>query len=60
MMVRDEEAEVAGPYKVHINGTIFEVIGENFYDFFREFLFIIILMYQVTSLMHMLDILGDF
>jgi hypothetical protein len=44
-MARDEEAEVAGQYKVHVSGTIYELTGEKFYDLFREFLFIVILMY---------------
>jgi hypothetical protein len=59
-MVRDEEEEVAWPYKVHVSGTISEVIGEKFYDLFREYLFSVILMYPTPSLTHMLDILGDF
>jgi len=29
-MVCDEEAEVAGPYKVHVTGVIAEVYEENF------------------------------
>jgi len=28
-MVRDEEAEAAGPYKVHVSGTISEVISSR-------------------------------
>ena len=59
-MVRDEEEVVAWPYKVHVSGTIFEVTDEKFYDLFREYLFIVILMYLTLSLTHMLDILGDF
>jgi len=38
-MVRDEEAEVAGRYKVHVNGVISEVYDENFlYLIQRKFL----------------------
>jgi len=59
-MAHDEEAEVAGPYKVHVSGTISEVTGEKFYGLFREYLFIVILMYPTPSLTHMLDILGNF
>ena len=59
VMVLDEGAEVAGPYKVHVNGTISELTGEKFYDLFREFLFIVILMYPMPSLTLMLDILGN-
>jgi hypothetical protein len=59
-MARDEEAEVAGQYKVHVSGTIYELTGEKFYDLFREFLFIVILMYPMPSLTLMLDILGNF
>jgi hypothetical protein len=59
-MVLDEEAEVAGPYKVHVSGTISELTGEKFYELFREFLFIVILMYTMPSLTLMLDILGNF
>lgn len=60
MMVLDEEAEVAGPYKVHVSGTISEVTGEKFYNLFREYLFIVILVYPTPILTHMLEILGDF
>jgi hypothetical protein len=60
MMVVDEEAEVAGQYKVQVGGTISELTGEKFYDLFREFLFIVILMYPTPSLTLMLDILGNF
>jgi len=35
-MVRDEEAEVVGPYKVHVSGVIPEVYEENLYILFRE------------------------
>ena len=59
-MVRDEEEVVAWPYKVHVSGTISEVTGEKFYGLFREYLFIVILMYPTPSLTHMLDILGNF
>jgi hypothetical protein len=59
-MTRDEEADIAGPYKVRVSGTISEVTGEKFYNLFREYLFIVILMYPTPSLTHMLDILGDF
>jgi hypothetical protein len=59
-MVRDEEEEAAWPYKVHVSGIISEVTGDKFYDLFREYLFIVILMYLTRSLTHMLDILGDF
>ncbi len=58
-MVRDEE-EVAWLYKVHVSGTISEVTGKKFYDLFREYLFVVLLMYPTPSLTHMLDILGDF
>jgi hypothetical protein len=60
MMILDEEAKVAGPYKVHVSGTISEITGDKFYNLFREYLFIVILMYPTPSLTHMLDILGDF
>ncbi|RHN71801.1 hypothetical protein MtrunA17_Chr2g0280741 [Medicago truncatula] len=59
-MARDEEADVAGLCKVHVSGTISEVIGEKFYDLFREYLFIVTSMYPTPSLTHILDILGDF
>ena len=59
-MVLDEGAEIAGPYKVHVSGTISELTGEKFYVLFREFLFIVILMYPMPSLTLMLDILGNF
>jgi hypothetical protein len=59
-MARDEEADIAGPYIVHVSSTISEVTGEKFYDLLREYLFIVILMYPTPSLTHMLDILGDF
>jgi hypothetical protein len=59
-MVLDEGAEIAGPYKVHVSGTISELTGEKFYELFREFLFIVILMYPMPSLTLMLDILGNF
>ena len=58
-MARYEEAEVAGPYKVHVSGTISKVTGEKFYDLFREYLFIVILMYPTPSLTHA-RILGNF
>jgi hypothetical protein len=59
-MTRDEEADIAGSYNVHVSGTISEVTGEKFYDLFREYLFIVILMYPTPSLTLMLDILGNF
>jgi hypothetical protein len=38
-MVHDEDAEVAGPYKVHVSGVIVEVYEENFlYLIQRKFL----------------------
>jgi hypothetical protein len=59
-MARYEEAEVAGLYKVHVSGTISDFTGLKFYDLFREYLIIVILMYQMPSLTPMLDILGNF
>jgi hypothetical protein len=59
-VVLEEGAKVAGPYKVHVSGTISELTGEKFYELFREFLFIVILMYPMPSLTLMLDILGNF
>jgi len=59
-MACDEEAEVAEPYKEHVSGTISEVTDKKFYDLFREYLFIVILIYLMPSLTHMLDILSNF
>ena len=59
-MILEEGAEVARPYKVHVSGTISKVTGDKFYNLFREYLFIVILMYPMPSLTLMLDILGNF